>query len=149
MTTYSSRVYLCPKCRNEIDMDALIATSSGWWPGGIIPENVYAIAYPEEIGCRVCGTFFLLETAELAVNFKRKLYSHVSEECLIPTSLSAEERKRIELRQPLIRRGGNITSQQCICNNPLCSKCLLIQCMDDMCKIHTQEKKLARRKTTE
>lgn len=31
--------------------------------------------------------------------------------------------------------------RECLCKNPTCAKCLLINCKDEDCKIHTQEKK--------
>lgn len=32
---------------------------------------------------------------------------------------------------------------KCLCENPDCAKCLSINCLDDNCKVHTQEKKEA------
>ena len=34
-----------------------------------------------------------------------------------------------------------LKTRKCLCNNPDCGKCLLINCKDDDCKVHTKEKK--------
>lgn len=34
-----------------------------------------------------------------------------------------------------------LRTRECLCDNPLCAKCLLINCNDDDCKVHTQENK--------
>lgn len=41
---------------------------------------------------------------------------------------------------------NSINGKECTCNNPDCAKCLLINCQDDDCKVHTKEKKEAFRK---
>lgn len=32
-------------------------------------------------------------------------------------------------------------AKKCLCSDPSCAKCLLVNCEDDDCKIHTKEKK--------
>lgn len=33
-------------------------------------------------------------------------------------------------------------NQKCLCDNPLCAKCLGVNCEDKDCKIHTHEAKV-------
>jgi len=39
-----------------------------------------------------------------------------------------------------------LTTRECLCTNPECMKCLLVNCTDDNCKIHTKENKRKARK---
>jgi len=41
-------------------------------------------------------------------------------------------------REELIKK---LKTRKCLCDNPTCAKCLLVNCNDDNCKIHTLEKK--------
>jgi len=39
-----------------------------------------------------------------------------------------------------------LTTRECLCTNPKCMECLLVNCTDDNCKIHTKENKRKARK---
>jgi len=39
-----------------------------------------------------------------------------------------------------------LTTRECLCTNPECMECLLVNCTDDNCKIHTKENKRKARK---
>lgn len=37
------------------------------------------------------------------------------------------------------------TRRKCLCNNPQCAKCLVVNCEDDDCSVHTKLSKKKRR----
>lgn len=61
-----------------------------------------------------------------------KYEGHCSEKCL----------KYITEELPLTRRQKEKLGIKCKCDDPLCAKCLLLNCKDNNCLTHTTEQKL-------
>lgn len=64
---------------------------------------------------------------------------------MIFKNMDTNEKVRIQAPFISTEEIENITkklkTRECLCKNPACNKCLLINCNDDDCKVHTKEKK--------
>lgn len=58
-----------------------------------------------------------------------------------------KRRQKIRIQTPFISTEDTeaivkkLTTRECLCTNPKCMKCLLANCTDDDCKIHTKDNK--------
>jgi hypothetical protein len=94
----------------------------------IIRECPYCNGDNLEHSCRNCYSEINKDTCWKYEGYCHKCYIYIKEE--IP---------RID---QLKKELGVI----CSCDNPSCSKCLLGNCKDDNCPVHTMELKIARKK---